>query len=363
MKLSQIKYFTEAILDWDDDVDRGMPWQGEKDPYLIWLSEILLQQTRVEQGLPYFVKFKESYPTIIDLANAPDDEVFRMWQGLGYYSRCRNLLVTARHIANNLGGIFPNRHEDILKLKGIGPYTAAAIASFAYGINAPVVDGNVKRVISRYAGMELPVDGKEGIIHITDFSQKAIDCIRNPAQYNQAIMNFGAIHCTPKKPKCRTCPVHSDCYAFGRDLVNVLPRKEKKIKKKSRYFIYLHLEVDDQLLIQQRTAKDVWQQLYQLPLIEVAEKEFSEFKLSNSSMPIDFKMKELSPQGRFTGYKQLLTHQRIHANYLKFSMTSQIEIADKSYLWVSKSQLDSFAFPKVVLDYLKVSDLQRQLPF
>ena len=363
MESSQIKYFAETILEWDEDLDRAMPWKGEKDPYLIWLSEILLQQTRVQQGLPYFVKFKESYPTVIDLANAPDGEVFRMWQGLGYYSRCRNLLFTARHIVNDLDGVFPKTYEDILKLKGVGPYTAAAIASFAYGINAPVVDGNVKRVISRYAGVELPIDGKEGIRQITDFSQKAIDSITIPAQYNQAIMNFGAVHCTPKKAKCSTCPIHQDCYALKMDLVNKLPHKEKKIIKKSRYFVYLHVEVGDRVLIQQRMAKDVWQQLYQLPMIEVKEQDFSQFTLSKSTMPIDFRMKDLSPKGRFTGYKQLLTHQRIHAQYLKFSMPSQIEVVDKSYLWVSKSQLDSFAFPKVVLDYLKASNLQQELSF
>jgi len=363
MKLAQIRSFAQAIVNWDKDVDRKMPWQGEKDPYLIWLSEILLQQTRVEQGLPYFVKFKEAYPTIIDLANASDDDAFRLWQGLGYYSRCRNLLFTARQIAHDLDGVFPNTYEDILKLKGVGPYTAAAIASFAYGIHEPVVDGNVKRVISRYAGIEFPIDGSKGIKMITDFSKKAIDSTLDPAQYNQAIMNFGALICTPKKPKCASCPLQHDCTALKMDRVGVLPFKEKKIKKKNRYFVYLHIEVGETLLLQQRRTKDVWQQLYQLPLIEVLEEDFVNFTLSKDSIPINIKMKDLRPVGRYSGYKQVLTHQRIQALYIKFSMLSQVEIPDKSYLWVSKSQLDDFAFPKVILDYLKADHLQEELSF
>lgn len=363
MNLAQIKSFARTILNWDKDIDRGMPWQGEKDPYLIWLSEILLQQTRVEQGLPYYIKFKETYPTIIDLANATDDDAFRLWQGLGYYSRCRNLLFTARHISQNLDGSFPDTYDDILKLKGVGPYTAAAIASFAYGIHVPVVDGNVKRVISRYAGIELPIDSVEGIKRITDFSQQAIDATEDPALYNQAIMNFGALNCTPKKPKCTTCPLQDDCYALKMDSVDKLPKKEKKTRKTNRFFVYLHIEVADTLLIQQRMAKDVWQQLYQLPLIEVKEQDYMDFKLSKKTIPIDFKMKDLRAVGRYSGFKQVLTHQRIQAMYLKFSMSSQVEIADKSYLWVSKSHLNDFAFPKVVLDYLKASDLQEELSF
>ncbi len=351
---SQIKHFAETVLVWDRDIDRGMPWQGEKDPYLIWLSEILLQQTRVEQGLPYFVKFKSQYPTIIDLAKADDDAVFRLWQGLGYYSRCRNLLFSARFIAKDLGGIFPGTYEDILSLKGVGPYTAAAIASFAYGISVPVVDGNVKRVISRFLGVMAPTDGKAGIEEVKEFSKKAINSIKAPALYNQAIMNFGAIHCTPRKPLCDSCPLSIDCFALKMNLVGELPRKEKKIKKKNRYFIYLHIESEDQLLIQQRTQKDIWQQLYQLPLIEVDEKEFADFTLSENRIPIDFQLNDLYSRGSFNGYKQQLTHQRIYAQYLKFSAESPIEIGDKSYLWVSKSQLDKFAFPKLVLDYLKV---------
>jgi len=296
MRLPQINQFAKSILDWDRDIDRGMPWQGEKDPYLIWLSEILLQQTRVEQGLPYYLKFKEKYPTIQDLANASDDEVMRLWQGLGYYSRCRNLLYTARYITNELNATFPSSYEDILKLKGVGPYTAAAIASFAYNINKPVVDGNVKRVISRYAGVEEPIDGKAGSDKITDFSQKAIDATKAPAIYNQAIMNFGALNCTPKSPKCSDCILKSDCYAFQQDRVKYLPKKEKKIKKKSRYFIYLHVEVGEMILIQQRIQKDIWQQLYQLPLIEVSESEYSNFTLKKSNIPIEFSLKRGTAQ-------------------------------------------------------------------
>lgn len=356
-----IKRFVKKIIEWDEDVDRGMPWQGEKDPYLVWLSEILLQQTRVEQGLPYFEKFKSAYPTIVDLANATDDEVFRMWQGLGYYSRCRNLLFTARYVRDELDGIFPDTYDAILKLKGVGPYTAAAIASFAYGESKPVVDGNVKRVVSRFFGIEKAIDSKKGIQEIEKICTEGIQKLSDPAQYNQAIMNFGAIHCTPRKPLCTSCSLSKNCSALAMNSVHLLPIKEKKIKKKLRYFIYFHIECEGHTLIQQRLDKDIWQQLYQLPLLEVDEEIFQKFKLDKSLIPSELSLTSLSPIGAFDGYKQQLTHQRIHAIYAKFSTDSKIEIEDKSYLWVKHNELNNYAFPKIVLDYLRSDLVQFQL--
>jgi len=343
MQSKKLNLFVKAIVEWDKDVDRSMPWQGEKDPYLVWLSEILLQQTRVEQGRPYFEKFKSTYPTIIDLAEADDDEVFRLWQGLGYYSRCRNLLHTARYIRDEFNGKFPNTYDEILKLKGVGPYTAAAISSFAFGIMTPVVDGNVKRVVSRYFGILKPIDGKEGNTAIESISEEGIQKVKNPAVYNQAIMNFGAIHCTPRKPKCVTCPLAKKCYALEMNSTHLIPYKEKKIKKKSRFFIYFHVDYDGNTLIQQRQEKDIWQQLYQLPLTEVSETAFKNFKLNKTLIPSDLSMMDLTPNGIFQGYKQQLTHQKIHALYVKFSADSKIKIKDKSYLWVEHDKLNNYA--------------------
>ena len=202
-------FFTKNLLKWFASHHRPMPWKGEKNPYLIWLSEIILQQTRVEQGLPYFLKFKENYPTVTDLANAPEDEVMRLWQGLGYYSRARNLHFTAKYIAYDLNGEFPNTYTEILKLKGVGAYTAAAISSFAYDLPNAVVDGNVYRVLARYFGIETPIDTTEGKKKFTKLAYELLDKKR-PADYNQAIMDLGATQCTPKNPNCKNCPLNKN---------------------------------------------------------------------------------------------------------------------------------------------------------
>jgi len=260
-------------------------------------------------------------------------------------------------------GVFPNTYEDILKLKGVGPYTAAAISSFAFGLSKPVVDGNVKRVVSRYFGILKAIDGKEGSSEIETISEEGIKKVNNPAIYNQAIMNFGAIHCTPRKPKCSTCPLSKNCYALKMNSTHLLPLKEKKIKKKQRFFIYLHIEKEGSTLIQQRLRKDVWQQLYQLPLVEVSESQYKTYKLNNTLIPSELAMMDLAAIGQFDGYKQQLTHQKIHATYAKFSAKSKIKIADKSYLWVEHDKLNKYAFPKIVLDYLKSDRVQFQLLF
>ena len=220
-------FFTKNLMAWFATNHRPMPWKGEKNPYLIWLSEIILQQTRVEQGLPYFLKFKENYPTVTDLANAPEDEVMRMWQGLGYYSRARNLHFTAKHIAYDLNGVFPKTYVEILKLKGVGTYTAAAIASFAYDLPNAVVDGNVYRVLARYFGIETPIDSTIGKKEFTKLAYELLDNKR-PADYNQAIMDFGATQCKPKKPNCINCPLNQKCIGFNTQKIDTLPIKTKK---------------------------------------------------------------------------------------------------------------------------------------
>ena len=262
------KKFSTILLKWNRETNsRQMPWKGEKDPYRIWLSEIILQQTRVEQGLDYYNNFTRVYSDIHKLAAAPDDQVFKLWEGLGYYTRCRNLIHTARYISKELDGKFPDNYVDIKALKGIGPYTAAAISSFAFNLPHAVVDGNVFRVLARIFNIKIPVDTTQGKKFFSELAEKLLD--RNePAQYNQAIMDFGAIICKPVNPACEQCVFNKECYAFQNGVVDQLPVKEKKIRIKTRWFYYLVLEHKNKLYIRQRQGKDIWQQLFEFPLLE-----------------------------------------------------------------------------------------------
>ena len=265
---AQKKYFTKQLMHWHQtDNERTLPWKEEKDPYKIWLSEILLQQTRAQQGLPYYIKFIQSFPTIKKMAAAKDEDVFRLWQGLGYYNRCRNMLATARYIANELGGKFPCTYDDIIKLKGIGPYTAAAIASFAFGAPNAVVDGNVYRVLSRFWGIEEPYDTLNGKKIFQSLAQELFFS-KDSAAYNQAIMDLGATVCKPQIPACAVCPLQKNCFAFSQDLISSLPVRSKKLKVRKRYFHYLLLRANDKIWIHQRSEKDIWQSLHEPYLIE-----------------------------------------------------------------------------------------------
>jgi A/G-specific adenine glycosylase len=245
-----------------------MPWRKTKNPYHIWLSEIILQQTRVAQGLPYYMSFTETFPTVFDLANASEEKVLKLWQGLGYYSRARNLHATAKYVANNLNGVFPSTYKDLLHLKGVGDYTASAIASICYTEAVPVVDGNVYRVLSRYFGIHTPINSTKGV---KEFKELAITLMdhKEPAEYNQAIMEFGALQCKPKRPDCIICPLQDSCEALKNGKIEVLPVKIKKLKIKKRYFNYLvFFTKDKKTIIQQRVGNGIWKGLYEFPLIE-----------------------------------------------------------------------------------------------
>lgn len=255
-------------MNWYATAQRDLPWRGTTDPYKVWLSEIILQQTRVVQGLPYYQRFISNYPTITDLANAPEEEVLKLWQGLGYYSRAKNLHHTAQYIATELGGIFPKNYKELVKLKGIGDYTASAIASFCYNEPCPVVDGNVYRVLSRVFGIATPINSTQGA---KEFKALAHECLdkANAGVYNQAIMEFGALQCTPQSPDCANCVLRDHCWAFHHNKVNELPVKLKKITIKKRYFNYLvWLNPYGQTLLQKREGKDIWHGLYEFPLLE-----------------------------------------------------------------------------------------------
>lgn len=346
------KFFTQQLMNWHRTVNvRSLPWKEEKDPYKIWLSEIILQQTRADQGLKYYLSFTENYPSIADLAAAKDEDVFRLWQGLGYYNRCKNMLATARFIHSELKGQFPNDYEKIVSLKGIGNYTASAIASFAFGLAFAVVDGNVYRVLSRFFGIELPIDSSEGKKFIAHLAQQLLDS-QDPAAYNQAIMDLGATICTPKKAQCDACPLLKKCVAHKDDLVAILPFKEKKLKVQNRYFNFLVLRYKDELWIERRSEKGIWQNLHQFYLIESPES-VDQDSLWQNDFLINYKQK-IKNFAFISQSKQRLTHQLIESKFF------EIELSDKKIslaadgLWTKATQLNDYAFPKTLVDFIKV---------
>jgi A/G-specific adenine glycosylase len=295
----------QELVKWYENHQRNLPWRHTKDPYQIWLSEIILQQTRVDQGLPYYLKFVHAFPTVELLANATEQEVLSLWQGLGYYSRGRNLHKTAQIIANEYNGAFPNSYEGLLKLKGIGPYTAAAIASFAFDLPHAVVDGNVFRVLSRYFGIDLAINSSAGK---KMFEKIAADVLNTeqPALHNQAIMEFGALQCKPVAPKCSECPLQLSCAAFAENKVQLLPVKEKKIKIRHRFFVY-HVQTDQEnrLAFERRAAGDIWEGLYQFPMIE----------FSSAEEQITY-LQSFAPTWQSPKFKHILTHQKIEAYFV-----------------------------------------------
>lgn len=258
----------KRLTHWYLQNKRDLPWRKTHEPYQIWLSEIILQQTRIEQGLPYFYKFINAYPSVFDLANAPADEVLKLWQGLGYYSRARNLHETAQYVAFELNGKFPDNYKGLLKLKGVGDYTASAIASFCYNEPVAVVDGNVYRVLSRIFGIDTPINSTQGIKEFKILAQELLDR-KDPATFNQAIMEFGALHCKPQNPYCDSCPFNDMCLALKNDTIKSLPVKLKKTKVRKRFFNYLVFDLENEkTIIEQREGKGIWNGLYQFPLVE-----------------------------------------------------------------------------------------------
>ncbi|MBS1920020.1 MAG: A/G-specific adenine glycosylase [Bacteroidetes bacterium] len=344
--------FTTQLLKWNNEKNnRKMPWKGEKDPYKIWLSEIILQQTRVEQGLNYYNRFIKIFPDIHQLAKATDEKVFKMWEGLGYYSRCKNLLTTAKFISKDCHGKFPESFERIIKLKGIGPYTAAAISSFAYNLPHAVVDGNVFRVLARVFGITKSLDSSEGKKY---FNRLANDLLykKSPGIYNQAIMDFGAVICKPNTPLCPECPFKKTCYAFLHNKTDLLPVKKKKINIKNRWFYYFVLEYKGTFAISQRTHKDIWEQLFEFPLLETLQRQ-SEMEIFKQAEKIKILKKSQYELISFSSvYKQKLSHQLIRGQFIKIKLKVKPEVK-KDWKWVKMSQIGQFAFPVYIKQFLK----------
>ncbi|MEY8849921.1 A/G-specific adenine glycosylase [Psychroserpens sp. XS_ASV72] len=264
--------FSKVLTHWYSINKRELPWRKTKNPYYIWLSEIILQQTQIKQGLPYYEAFVKRFPTVFDLADASEQEVLKLWQGLGYYSRARNLHASAKHIAKELNGVFPTTYKELIKLKGVGDYTASAIASICFHEPEAVVDGNVYRVLSRYFGITIPINSTEGIKHYKALASELID-VNKPGDHNQALMEFGATQCKPSAPNCHECPLSQSCLALKKGLVSTLPIKLKKTKVTKKHFNFLVVySPTKEVIFEQRQKKGIWQNLYQFPLIETEKK-------------------------------------------------------------------------------------------
>lgn len=345
--------FTEAIYTWYSSNKRVLPWRETSDPYKIWLSEIILQQTRVLQGMNYYLRFTETFPTVFDLANASEDEVLKLWQGLGYYSRARNLHFTAKTIVDKFNGVFPNDYQTILSLKGIGPYTAAAISSIAFNLSYPAVDGNIYRVFSRYFGVLTPIDSDKGKNEIAEIATEIMPK-KNAGFHNQALMEFGALQCIPKSPDCPKCPLEKMCYAHKHRLQHELPVKTKKTKQRKRYFYYYLIEDKNSIYLEKRENNDIWRNLYQLPLLET-NRELSDDEILNTELE-SFAKTEVNVKSVSAAKKHLLSHQVIIARLIHLELTNSNNLSG-NYIRVNKKDIYKFAVPKLIDAFLEDAGL------
>ncbi len=344
--------FSKKLIDWYSDFGRNLPWRNTDNPYYIWLSEIILQQTRIEQGLSYYHRFVEEYPTVRHLAEASEEQILKTWQGLGYYSRARNLHAATQYICNSLNGMFPDTYEGILSLKGVGRYTAAAIASFAFRLPYPVIDGNVYRFISRIKGIFTPIATNSAYNEFETILLKEIDSER-PDLFNQAMMDFGSIFCTPQHPHCMECPFADQCYALKYDKVSSLPVKAASVKVKERWFYYFHLENADGLLVHQRQGKDIWKGLYEFPLME------SELQLSHEELSaradsfFDTLGISVANPMVICEMTHKLTHRTIHATFLRANLVNTEGLDAEKATLIAYSDVKKIPVSRLIDKYLK----------
>src|ERR1700743_1834026 len=345
-------FFTETLLEWHETQNfREMPWKGEKEPYRIWLSEVILQQTRVGQGWAYYEKFIAAFPTVQDLAAAPEQKGFKLWEGLGYYNRCRNLIATAKKIVEGNDGRFPSTYDEIRALKGIGPYTAAAIASFAFGLPHAVVDGNVFRVLARCFGISTPVDTMAGRRQFTKMADELLETSR-PGVYNQAIMDFGATVCTPRNPQCSSCLQRPACVAWQKGLTEQFPVKQKAPLKRQRCFYYFVVEAPGgKIYIRQRTEKDIWEGLHEFILYESTEPVWPEEILQSDFFRKLFDGQALTVRHISGVYRQELSHQRLTGQFITVTLSGPLR-KPGDYRLVPRNSLTRYAFPKFINAWL-----------
>ena len=340
--------FSNTIEKWYQEYKRELPWRESADPYVIWISEIILQQTRVVQGYDYFMRFMKRFPDVATLAQADEDEVMKYWQGLGYYSRARNLHAAAK----SMNGVFPKTYPEVRALKGVGDYTAAAICSFAYNMPYAVVDGNVYRVLSRYLGIDTPIDSTEGKKLFAAVADELLDK-KNPDLYNQAIMDFGAIQCSPQSPNCMFCPLASGCSALAGGMVAQLPVKQHKTKTTNRYFNYIYVRMGAYTLINKRTGNDIWKNLFEFPLIETPE------AVSEEEFPALSEFRAMFAEGETPivrlvcrDVKHVLSHRVIYANFYMVDLPENSQ-SFTSYQKIKADELEQYAVSRLVHAFIE----------
>lgn len=344
--------FSTRLVKWYEVNKRELPWRDTQDPYKVWLSEVVLQQTRVNQGMDYYLKLLSLFPTVKKLADADEDRLLKAWQGLGYYSRARNLHRTARYIAYELNGEFPTTRDELQKLKGIGPYTSAAIASFCFDEKVPVVDGNVTRVLARIYGVEEPVNESRGKKMIEVLAEESIQTTKHPGVYNQAIMEFGALQCVPRNPDCEVCPFNTICLALANNKVSEIPRKTAKTKVKEIWMYYFFVQNDGKTYIRKRSEKGIWRGLWEFPMIE-SDKERSETELIaefNASNPTAKKGEVVSVS---ESYKHILSHRTIYARFIIIRYKGKRSIAPEGFVEVREESLENYAVPRLIDKFLR----------
>ncbi|SFC46061.1 A/G-specific adenine glycosylase [Parapedobacter composti] len=343
--------FSDDIIGWYAQNKRDLPWRHTKDPYVIWLSEVILQQTRVEQGLPYFHRFLLHYPNVQAFANAPEDELLMHWQGLGYYSRARNMHKAARAVVAEHGGVFPSRYADLIKLKGIGEYTAAAIASFAADEPKAVVDGNVFRLLARYFGIDTPINSTNGKKLFFQLAEELLDT-GHPGLYNQGVMEFGALQCRPKNPRCGSCVLRLDCRALKEGRVDQLPVKLKGKASRNRYFNYFIVTEDDRLLMNKRGKGDIWENLYELPLIETPHAVTVQ-ELESREEVIACFGEHAALQLVAGPVKHVLSHQNLFAQFVAVGAPQIPDGKKMPWNYVFIKDLGTLAKPKLIYSFLR----------
>lgn len=344
------RYFSDKVVKWYEHNKRDLPWRDTRDPYKIWLSEVILQQTRVKQGLPYYLKFVDKYPTVSALARASQEQILRVWQGLGYYSRARNLHECAKQVVALHGGIFPDNFHALKKLKGVGDYTAAAIASIAYKESVAVVDGNVFRVLARIFGIDTPIDTTEGKRIFATLAREVLSNQR-PDLHNQAVMEFGALHCTPRNPSCNECPFLTSCFAAQNNMQHVLPRKSKSTVVRNRHFYYFVIQKGKSLLMKKRTEKDIWEGLFDFFVIEESKplkigKLIQRFNSMN-----DLNVREDDIVITDT-YKHILSHQIINARFLFLKEVSN-NFLKEPFAYYTTRKIDDLPKPVLISRFLE----------
>jgi A/G-specific adenine glycosylase len=350
----QYAKFTRLLMEWNRKQNqRAMPWKGEKDPYKVWLSEIILQQTRVEQGWAYYEKFIKKYPGIRLLAKAKDEEVFKLWEGLGYYTRCKNLLHTARFIDQTYKGKFPSTYDEIATLKGVGSYTAAAIASFCFNLPHAVLDGNVFRVLSRVFGIATPVDTTEGKKQFKELADKVLDK-NDPGIFNQSVMDFGATVCKPMLPACAACSLNKICIAYNTAAVNKLPVKEKVLQKKLRWFSYFIFRAEKKTFVRKRTGKDIWQNLFEFYLVESASNPAWDKQGVAAFLQQQLNTDKHDVMLITNAASQQLTHQHIKGYFITVKLPEiPAGLKTNDALWLSATEMRKIPFPAFINQYLE----------